>query len=145
MHKQSLKQSLMLCERCGAEGATPYEIRIQRTPTSAVETVLFTLCPACQGFADSIEPMQSEDEITADSDWLAHIEPITELANDISAMQRQIDHLRVRITEKKKLLRHKVQSLDGTLTPTQWHRMIEEQHMAGETATVFWLEKYSKR
>lgn len=139
------KDSLMLCERCGATGATPYEIRIQRTPTGAVEKVLFTLCPACQGFAGSIQPIQNEDEITADSDWLAHMEPITELANDISTMQRQMDQLRTRITERKKILRRKVQSLDGMLTPTQWRRMIEELQMTGETATVFWLEKYSKR
>jgi hypothetical protein len=138
--------NLMICERCGTEGATPCEIEIQQPgqPDNAT-TTLFALCPDCQSFVASIQPLQSEDEITSDSNWLSRIDPIVELANDISAMQQQIDQLRARITDKKKKLRLNVRSLDESLNDAQWQRMIDEQRMSGELSAIFWLEKYRRR
>ncbi len=137
--------SLALCERCGATGATPYDVSKQESPSHPPDTVIFTLCPQCQTFVQSIEPICSEDEITGDNDWLSRIEPLQTLANDIAARQREIDGLRAKLTEKKKQLRLKVRQLDESLNDAQWSRMIEEQQLSGETATVFWLERYRKR
>jgi hypothetical protein len=92
-----------------------------------------------------IAPIHSEDEITDDSAWMSRIDPLIDLANEIATMQRQVDALRAKLTEKKKLLRHKVRYLEDALNEAQWSRMITEQQMAGETATVFWLERYRKR
>lgn len=141
-------EGLMLCERCGRVGATPCDVEIRRSDGGRghhFETEVFALCTDCQAFVAGIQPLLSEDELTSDSDWLAHIGPVTDLANEISAMQRQIDRLRTRITEKKQGLRLKVRQLDEKLNDAQWSRMIAHQQMAGETAVVFWLEKYCRR
>lgn len=135
--------SLMLCERCGTEGATPTDVAIANKTTK--RTVSFVLCPDCQTFAESVQPLQSEDEITGDSEWMSRIDPILDLANQVATMQHQIDQLRVQITEKKKVLKLKVRSLDGRLNDGQWARMIEEQQLSGESSAVFWLEKYRRR
>jgi uncharacterized small protein (DUF1192 family) len=136
---------MMQCERCGQDGATPCDIAVVQPDGAAPLPVPFVLCPSCQAFAASIAPLQSEDELTDDSAWLASIEPIIELAQDIAAMQREVDQLRARLSEKKKVLRLKVRRLDESLHERQWRRMIDEQQLAGETAAVFWLEKYRRR
>lgn len=143
--------SLVQCERCGREGATPCTVAMLHPDnddddtTTTTTSTLFMLCPDCQAFVEDIQPLQSEDEITSDSEWLSRIETITSMANDISAMQQEVDQLRARMTERKKLLRLKVRELDDALNDVQWHRMIEEQKMSGQTAAVFWLEKYRRR
>ncbi|NJN66703.1 MAG: hypothetical protein HC884_08250 [Chloroflexaceae bacterium] len=143
-----MPESLMLCERCGGAGAVPCEVKIWRPDgerAHSAETEVFALCPDCRAFVASIQPIRSDDEITGDSAWLAHIGPLTELANEISAMQRQMDRLRGRMMEKKKGLRLKVRQLEEQLNDAQWSRMIAHQRLEGETAVVFWLEKYGRR
>ncbi len=135
----------MQCERCGQQDATPCEIALAHPDADGNHVVTFVLCPSCQAFAAGITPLHSEDELTDDSAWLASIAPIIDLSNEIAAMQREVDMLRARISEKKKVLRLKVRHLDDSVNESQWRRMIEEQQLSGETATVFWLEKYRRR
>lgn len=145
--------SLALCERCGVEGAEPYEIETFMTDDGAedgqdaaetTEMVAFFLCDECAAILRHRAPV-SHSDIVDDSIMIARIKPIRQKVAEVSQMQAEMDRLRNQITSRKTSLRLAVRRLANEITDEQWRRLIETEQKQGETSLVFWLEKYRPR